>query len=53
MTKQTMWASLDIPTLATAIDLENRTQVLAATTGDHREALLAFNDGRPPRYSFT
>jgi enoyl-CoA hydratase len=53
MTKQTMWASLDIPTLATAIELENRTQVLAATTGDHREAILAFNEGRPPRYTFT
>jgi enoyl-CoA hydratase len=53
MTKQTMWASLDIPTLATAIELENRTQVLAATTGDHREAILAFNERRPPRYTFT
>jgi enoyl-CoA hydratase len=53
MTKQTMWASLDIPALSTAIELENRTQIVAATTADYQEAVAARRDRRPPNYAFS
>jgi enoyl-CoA hydratase len=50
MTKEVMWASLEIPGLQAAIDLENRTQVLVAQTADQVEAATAFLERRPPRY---
>src|SRR3954449_1077281 len=34
MTKQVMWANVDAPNVEAAIHLENRTQILASTTGD-------------------
>lgn len=50
LTKQCLRANLDAPSLASALELENRSQVLAARTTDHREALEAFRSHRPPRY---
>jgi len=50
MTKEVMWSNLEVPSLRAAIDLENRTQILAATTRDHREAVHSFLDKRPPVY---
>lgn len=50
MTKQVMWSQLEVGSLAAGIDLENRTQVTAALTGDHREAVRAFLEKRPPRF---
>lgn len=44
-TKQVMWANLDAPSLEAALELENRTQVLALLTKDFAEALGRFNDG--------
>ncbi len=44
MTKRSGWANAESPSLAAAIELENRTQILARTTGDLQraaEALLA------------
>lgn len=50
LTKQGMWAALEIPTLATAIELENRQQVITAFTEDAAEARAAFLEKRPPSY---
>ena len=50
MTKQTMWSNLEIASLAAAIELENRNQLLAGYTGNLDEAIEAFRDKRPPVY---
>ena len=50
MTKEVMWSQLEVGSLAAGIDLENRTQVLASTTGDMIEATQAFLEKRPPVY---
>lgn len=49
MTKRSGWANVEAPSLHAALELENRTQILARTTGDLQraaEALLARR--RPP-----
>lgn len=51
MTKQVMWSTVEIPGLDAAIALENRTQVLASTTYDSREAVAAFVDRREPQWT--
>ncbi|MCM3921846.1 enoyl-CoA hydratase/isomerase family protein [Frankia sp. AiPs1] len=51
MTKQVMWSTLEIPGLEAAINLENRTQVLASTTADNPEAVAAFLERREPRWT--
>jgi enoyl-CoA hydratase/carnithine racemase len=48
MTKETMWQTVDAPSLRHALDIENRTQVLCTATGEMFEAFLAFRDKRPP-----
>jgi enoyl-CoA hydratase/carnithine racemase len=48
MTKQVMWANVDATNVEAAIHLENRTQILASTTGDVMEAATAFAEGRAP-----
>jgi enoyl-CoA hydratase/carnithine racemase len=48
MTKQVMWANVDAPNVEAAIHMENRTQILASTTGDVAEAAAAFMERRPP-----
>jgi enoyl-CoA hydratase/carnithine racemase len=50
-TKQVMWANLDVPSLETAIQLENRNQIMAGTSGDTEEAARAFFEKRKPRWS--
>jgi enoyl-CoA hydratase len=50
MTKEVMWSALEIPGQQAAIDLENRTQIMVSATEDHREALTAFLERRPPDY---
>lgn len=50
MTKQGMWSQLEISSLSAGLDLENRTQVAAAFTADHHEAVAAFLEKRPPVY---
>lgn len=49
-TKRLMWDNLDQPYRA-AIELENRTQILASMTYDYKEATAAFTDKRTPRFS--
>ena len=50
LTKEGMWSALEIPGMQAAIDLENRQQIMASATADHREAMLAFLEKRPPEY---
>ena len=50
MTKEVMWSNLEVPSLHAGIDLENRTQILALQTEDHREAVTAFIEKRPPQF---
>jgi enoyl-CoA hydratase len=50
MGKATLWSNLEISSLAAAIDLEARTQVLTLGTEDGKEQLAAFRDRRPPVY---
>ncbi len=51
LTKEGMWSALEIPALQNAIDLENRQQIMASATADHREAMAAFLERRPPEYT--
>lgn len=51
MTKEVMWSNLEAGSLQAAIDLENRTQLLSSHTGEMREALAAFLEKRPPKFS--
>ncbi len=48
MTKETMWQTLDAPSLRHALDIENRTQIMCSSTGDTAEARSAFIEKRPP-----
>jgi enoyl-CoA hydratase len=51
LTKEGMWAALEIPGMQAAIDLENRQQIMASATADHAEAMAAFLERRPPRFT--
>lgn len=51
MTKAVTWSNLETGSLQAGIDLENRTQILASTTGDMTEAVAAFIEKRPPEFS--
>ncbi len=51
LTKEGMWSALEIPGLQAAIDMENRQQIMASATSDHREAMRAFMEKRPPEYT--
>ncbi len=48
MTKETMWQTIDAPSLRHALDIENRTQIMCSSVGDIAEARAAFVDKRPP-----
>jgi enoyl-CoA hydratase/carnithine racemase len=50
MTKETLNAQIDAPSLEAALTLEDRQQVMLLETDDHREAVAAFKAKRPPRY---
>jgi enoyl-CoA hydratase len=48
MTKRGGWANIESASLAGAIELENRTQILARTTGDLQRAAQALLGRRKP-----
>ena len=52
MTKEVMWSNLEVASQQAAIDLENRTQVLASQTADAMEAMASFLQKRPPKFRF-
>jgi enoyl-CoA hydratase len=41
-TKQVLWANLDAPSLEAALQVENRSQILASTSGEIGAAKAAF-----------
>jgi enoyl-CoA hydratase len=45
MTKETMWQTIDAPSLRSALDIENRTQVLCTATGQMAAAADRFRGG--------
>ena len=51
MTKQVLEQNVDAPGIRAAVELENRTQVLATRTEDMHEALAAFREKRPPAFA--
>lgn len=51
MTKEVAWSQLEIGSLQAGIDLENRTQTLSSFTGHLEEAVLAFQEKRPPNFT--
>ncbi len=51
LSKQGLNANIDVGSLANAIALEDRQQILTANTEDHKEALKAFLEKRTPHYN--
>jgi enoyl-CoA hydratase len=50
MTKETMWQTIDSPSLRHALDMENRTQIMCTQTGELTDAFAAFREGRAPQW---
>ena len=50
MTKETLNAEIDAPSLDAALAIEDRQQVILLETADHHEAVAAFREKREPRY---
>ena len=51
MTKQVVWANLENTSLAAAIELEDRNQIMLGMTDNLPEAITAFGQGRQPQYT--
>jgi len=51
MTKETMWQTVDAPSLRFALDIENRTQIMCTTSGEATAAFQAFVERRRPEWS--
>lgn len=51
MTKQVIWANLENTSLAAAIELEDRNQIMLGMTDNLPEAITAFSEGRQPIYT--
>src|SRR3546814_20453548 len=50
LSKQALNLNIDAPSLEAAMAIEDRQQVILSATEDHREALAAFLEKRPPAY---
>ena len=51
MTKETMWQTVDAPSLRHALDIENRTQVMCTATGDLAQSFAAFSEDGIPQWN--
>ena len=51
MTKETMWQTVDAPSLRHALDIENRTQVMCTTNGDLANSFAAFREDGTPQWT--
>lgn len=51
MTKSTIWANLEITSLAASQELEDRNQLMLGFTANLPEAMRAFAEGREPAYT--
>lgn len=51
MTKDLVWANLEVGSLAAAIELEDRNQLMLGFTNNLPEAVRAFADNRSPTYT--
>jgi enoyl-CoA hydratase/carnithine racemase len=51
MSKRAIQRNQEITSYAAALELENRGQALLTRTQDMAEALAAFREGRPPRFT--
>jgi enoyl-CoA hydratase/carnithine racemase len=51
MTKESLNALIDAPSLDAALLMENRQQIILTETEDHREAVAAFRERRAPHYA--
>jgi enoyl-CoA hydratase len=51
MTKDVLWASHEVASLETAIELEDRNQLMLGFTENLQEAIRAFDAGREPVYT--
>ncbi|MGH9138969.1 MAG: enoyl-CoA hydratase-related protein [Acidimicrobiales bacterium] len=51
MTKDLLWANLEVASLAAAIELEDRNQLMLGFTENLPEAIRAFDEGRQPVYT--
>jgi enoyl-CoA hydratase len=51
MTKDVLWASHEVASLETAIELEDRNQLMLGFTENLQEAIRAFDAGRTPNYT--
>lgn len=49
-TKRIFWENLHAPSFDAALELENRTQILASMTEDYKEATAAFTEKRTPAF---
>jgi enoyl-CoA hydratase len=51
MTKQVIWANLENTSLAAAIELEDRNQIMLGMTDNLPEAITAFDEKRKPKFT--
>lgn len=51
LSKQLLNLNMDAPSLEAAMAIEDRQQVMLTMTADHLEAIRAFSEKRPPKYS--
>jgi enoyl-CoA hydratase len=51
MTKDVLWANLEVASLEAAVELEDRNQLMLGFTENLPEAIRAFAAGRPPVYT--
>lgn len=52
MTKEVLAMSVDAPSIEAAVEMENRTQVLATRTADMAEAVAAFKEKREAEFQY-